>query len=375
MGQRILLAQLHERVGAWDECRNELVSVVAGPSVPPAYIAMLVEKMLDHGEVSAARPWLGRLQKISPDSAITIALEAKLAIAQKDRKLAAEAARKLMPGGSVVGDQPGQLTAIARLMEQLGFPKAADKVLAQLAEGSSDGVVMRADFLGRQGRVDDALDLLDAHWDAIPLERLLTSAMQIVRCHETPSAVVPRVETWIAKARRVDPGSIVLRLLEAELRSLEGRPDEAEKVYRDLLASAELDATQKAIVSNNLAFHLAKPATASEAQELVDRAIDELGPLPDLLDTRGLVLLAAGRKDEAVADLQEAVLQASDVKFLHLAWAQLQAGDEAAARQSLEAGRRKGLTASRLSPSDRTILGDLEKTLGAAEPQALPPQG
>lgn len=375
IGQRIMLAQLHEKVGAWDDCRNELVAVVAGPNVPPAYIAMLVEKMLDHGEVSSARPWLARLQKASPDSAITIALEAKFAIAQQDRKLAAEAARKLMPGGIVAGDQPAQLNAVARLMEQLGFPKAADKVLAQLAERSADGVVARADFLGRQGRIDEALDLLDAHWNAIPLERLLTSAMQIVRCHETPATVAPRVEAWIAKGRRIDPGSIVLRLLEAELRSLEGNPDAAEAIYRDLLASAELDGTQKAIVSNNLAFHLAKPATVGEARTLIDRAIDELGPLPDLLDTRGMVLLAAGDARDAVTDLQEAVLQATDVKFLHLAWAQLQAGDESAARRSLDAGRRKGLAISRLSPADRKILGDLEAALGVAEPKPLPPQG
>jgi Tfp pilus assembly protein PilF len=199
--------------------------------------------------------------------------------------------------------------------------------------------------------------------------------MQIVRCHETPAAVAPRVEGWIAKARRIDPGSVVLRLLEAELRSLEARPADAEVIYRELLASNELDATQKAIVSNNLAFHLAKPATVTEAQELIDRAIDEIGPLPDLLDTRGMVFLAAGKNREAVADLQEAVLQASDVKFLHLAWAQLQAGDQSAARQALESGRRKGLAAPRLSPADRKMLGDLEAALGSAEPEPLPPQG
>ena len=31
MGQRIMLAQLHEKVGRWDECRNELIAVTAAP--------------------------------------------------------------------------------------------------------------------------------------------------------------------------------------------------------------------------------------------------------------------------------------------------------------------------------------------------------
>ncbi|MCE9630601.1 MAG: tetratricopeptide repeat protein [Planctomycetia bacterium] len=372
--QRIMRAQLHEKVGQWEECRNQFVSIVAGPAAPPAYIAMLIEKLIDHGELSAARPWLTRLQKASPDSAITIALEAKLAIAQKDRKLAADAARKLMPGGIVPGNQPVQLNAVAKLMEQLGFPKAADKVFGQYADLAIEGVVARADFLGRQKRVDEALDLLESRRDDIPLERFLTTAVQVVRCQDAPEKFVQRISPWFTKARRIDPGSVVVQLLEAELFSLEGRQQDAEKVYRELLAKGDLDTLQKAIVSNNLAFHLAKPETVVEAETLIDQAIAELGPLPDLLDTRGMVRLAAGKNAEAVADLEEAVLQPTDVKSLHLAWAQLRNGDEAGARSTLEAGRRRGLTRSKLSPDDRQRLGELETALGMQEPAAAEPQ-
>ena len=375
MGQRIMLAQLNERVGRWSEGRTELISVVAAPSVPPAYIAMLIEKMIDHGEVSAARPWMLRLQKLSPQSAITLALEAKLAIAENDRKLAAEAARKLMPGGIISDSEPGQLNAVARLMEQLGFPKAADKVFLQLAETSPEGAVARADFLGRQNRIDEALDLLESRWNDVPLERLLTTAVQVARVQEVPEEIAARLEPWFAKAKRADPGSVVILLLEAEVRSLQHRPDEAEKIYRDILARADLDPMQKAVVSNNLAFHLARPETVTEAKSLIAVAIDELGPLPDLLDTRGMIHLAAGETKEAVADLEEAVLKPTEVKFLHLAWAQLQNGDEAAAKASLVAGRRQGLAISRLSPDDRKRLGELESKLGVKEPTPTEPQG
>ena len=374
-GQRIMLAQLHEKVGQWEECRNQLVSIVAGPAAPPAYIAMLIEKLIDHGELSTARPWLTRLQKASPDSAITLALEAKIAIAQKDRKLAAEAARKLMPGGIVSATQPAQLNAVAKLMEQLGFPKAADKVFAQYADVAVEGVVARADFLGRQKRANEALDLLESRRDDIPLERMLTTAVQVVRCQDAPETFAPRLVPWFTKAKRVDPGSVVVQLLEAELLSLEGRPQDAEKVYRSLLAKGDLGTLQSAIVSNNLAFHLAKPETVGEAEKLIEQAIAELGPLPDLLDTRGMVRLAAGRNAEAVADLQEATLQPTDVKYLHLAWAQLRSGDEAGARSTLEAGRRRGLTKLKLAPDERQRLGELETALGMQEPVAPEPQG
>ena len=155
--------------------------------------------------------------------------------------------------------------------------------------------------------------------------------------------------------------------------SLDTKPAEAEKIYRELLGRSDIDGMQKAIVSNNLAFHLAKPGSTAEAKKLIDAAIDELGPLPDLLDTRGMIHMAAGESQQAVSDFAEAVLQPTDVKFLHLAWAQMEAGDKAAAKDSLEAGRRRGLASSRLSAEDRERLAKLEAVFGvpseAAEPQ------
>lgn len=374
MGQRIMLAQLQEKVGRWDECRNELIAVTAAPNVPPAYVAMLIEKMIDHGEIVASRQWLSRLQKSTPESAITIALEAKLAIAENDRKLAAEAARKLMPGGVVSGSEPGQLNAVAKLMEQLGFPKAADKVFTQYAELSPEGAVARAEFLGRQKRAEEALDILEARWSELSLERVLATAVQVARVQDDPKAWTTRIEPWFAKAKRVDPGSVVIELLEAELLSLDAKLEDAETIYRKLLNKTDMDTTQKAIISNNLAFHLAKPGSTAEARKLIDAAIDELGPLPDLLDTRGMIHMAAGESQEAVADFSEAVLQPTDVKFLHLAWAQFEAGDKSAAKASLDAGRRRGLTSSRLSPEDRDRLAKLEAAFGQ-QAEAVEPQG
>jgi tetratricopeptide (TPR) repeat protein len=368
MGQRIMMAQLLEKVGRWSEARNELVAVVAAPNVPPAYVAMLVEKLIDHGEIGAVRPWLTRLQKSTPDSAITLALEAKLAIAENDRELAKESARKLMPGGVVSASEPAQLAAVARLMEQLGFPKAADRVLAQFADTSADGVIARAEFLGRQKRIDEALEMLEARWNDLPLERLLTTAVQVVRVQDAPAEMAPRLDRWFTKAKRVDPGSIVIKLLEAEKLSLEGRVADAEVIYRELASAPDIDATQRAVVANNLAFHLARPDSVAEAKTLIESAIEELGPLPDLLDTRGMIRLAAGENSEAVADFEEAVLQPTDVKFLHLAWAQFKAGDQAAAKTSLEAGLRRGLSASKLAPDERARLKELESALGVAEP-------
>jgi Tfp pilus assembly protein PilF len=329
---------------------------------------LLIEKLITHGEASTAKTWMRRLEKTSPDSAITLALQAKLAIAENNREQAIDYAKRLMPGGSVPVDKPAQLAAVARLMEDLGFPKAADRVLEQYAGMDIAGIRARVEFLGRQGRAAEALDLLEANWDALSLERALSLGIQVLRCQvddAAATAVASRLGPWIEKGKRLDPGSIVVRLIDAELQTLQGRTSEAEAIYRKLLAEPTLAPSAAAIVSNNLAFHLAKPATADEAGTLIDKAIAELGPLPDLLDTRGLVRLAKGEPEAAVTDLREAILVPSAAKYLHLAAAELAAGDETAARKSLEAARREKLATQRLTPEDVERLKVLEEKFGS----------
>ena len=365
--ERLTRAQLREKLGEWPTARDDLVALVANPKTPPSYVALLIEKLIAHGELSTARTWMRRLEKASPDSAITLALSAKLAMTANDREQAIAYARRLMPGDIVPVDKPPQLAAVARLMEDLGFPKAADRVFERYAELDVGGMQARVEFLGRQGRAEEALDLLEANWEALSLERALAVGVHVLRTQvddATAAVVAGRMGPWIDKAKRLDPGSVVVRLIEAELRTLQGRPSEAEGIYRDLLASRTLTKPQAAIVSNNLAFHLAKPGTATEAGELIDAAIAELGPLPDLLDTRGLVRLAKGETEAAVADLREAVLAPSAAKYLHLAAAELAAGDELAARKSLSAARREKLATQRLSSEDAERLRTLEEKFG-----------
>jgi len=363
--QRLQLAQLRERAGRWTECRDEMMSLVAVPNAPPALMGLFVERLIDHGELSSAKTWLGKLRSTNPDAPTTLALEAKLAMAEKDRPTAVAAARKLMPAGDLPPEQSGQLLAVAGLMEKLGFPKAADKVLNDYAQRLPEGVVLRAEFLGRQHRLDEALDLLETAWSRVPLARVLQSALAVARSPGGPpdAAVSARLEQWFSRARREDPESIVIELLHSELLEVQGRSSEIETAYRTILEREDLAGPQRAIVANNLAFHLARPETVAEAKQLIDKSITELGPHPDLLDTRGVVLLAAGDAQAALADLEEAALDSSPVKLLHLAAAQVATKDLAAARQTLDRARKLGLLPEQLSASDKARYDVVEAAL------------
>jgi tetratricopeptide (TPR) repeat protein len=229
-----------------------------------------------------------------------------------------------------------------------------------------DGIVARAEFLGRQKRTGEALDLLETAWNRLPLERVLQAGLTVIRGKgDRPSPeMTARLDQWFKKALREDPDSVVIALLQAELRELQGRSDEVESLYRDLLARKDLAPTQAAIVANNLAFHLARPETAAEAITLIDSAIAELGPHPDLLDTRGVVRLAAGDARRAIADLEEATLSPSPLKLLHLALAQAEDKQTLAARRSLEQARKRGLDRALLTPADRARLERVEAAVG-----------
>jgi len=372
--QRMLRAQLLEQTGQWEDARNAWVALAAAPKTPPTQVAMLIEKLIEHGEASTARTWLRRLSQISPDSAITIALEAKLALLENNRPKAVEFARRLMPGGVVPEDDPAQLAAVGKILDDLGFAKAADRVFEQYATLSGDGILARIDFLGRHGRIDEALDLLDTHWDAMSLERALTMALRVASSQTDDASArkaAARLREQLDKAKEVDPGSFIIRMIDVELASLEGREAESVGLYRALLATTNLEPDQRAIVSNNLALHLAREETAEEALTLIDAAIEQLGAMSDLLDTRGIVRLAVGDTAGAVADLREAVLVPSAVKHLHLAVAEHAAGEERAARATLARAKAAGIDSQRLTAADRERLDRLVRALSLPkEPQA-----
>lgn len=366
--QRILLAQLYNKIGDWEACRRDLVELVASPSSPPWLYSILIENLISHQELESARTWLQKLQSVSAGSPMALALEAKLAMATNDRERAVAAAKQLMPTGPVPPEQAPQLALVAKLLEEMKFPKAADKVLVEYARLSPQGVLAHAEFLGRQGRVTEALDLLDTLWETVAVERLLQSAVAV--CRSAPDAIDDgqreRVQAWFARAKRQDPGSVRIPMVEALLQESQGRIADAEDTYREILGRDGLAPLHAAVVANNLAFLKAHPDSVEEATRLIESAIQELGPHPDLLDTRGLVWLAAGDSDRALDDIMESVLLPSPAKYLHLAMAQIQAKQNGEARLSLEKAKKLGLDEKQLSPADRERLQRVEAAVQSA---------
>ena len=100
------------------------------------------------------------------------------------------------------------------------------------------------------------------------------------------------------------------------------------------------------------------------ALQLIDQLVEAIGPVGEVLDTRGLIHLTAGQANEAAKDFLAAIRQdPAAVKYFHLAQAQLAAGERLAARASLLRAQKKGLKEEVVPPLERSAFRALASEL------------
>lgn len=370
--QRVQIADLWDRLGQWEQCRAELQSLAAAPDSPPTITSLLVEKLIEHDELAAARSWFTKLARTCSEFPDLLVLEAKLAAACGDWQAARVAAEKLVPVRPVPAADVEAARRVARLMEELKLTEAANSVYAEIASVTPAGIVDQAGFLARQRHIDDAIRLLGKLLHdvpiAVPRQRILRAAVTAVQAADpalSPQAFAT-VADWLSDADGEAADTPALRLLQAEFAAARGNQAMADSLYRSVLDDAQAGEEPRAVAANNLAFALATPATADEASMLIDSAIAALGPRPDLLDTRGMVRLAQGNVTAAVDDLEEASLVPSAAKFIHLASAYAAAGDIERAAVILRRAHRLMGPSPRLDSRDQRLLEQADRQVSAA---------
>src|SRR5207302_2010825 len=113
---------------------------------------------------------------------------------------------------------------------------------------------------------------------------------------------------------------------------LAGSYEQAETEYREALKLEP----NNVMVLNNLAWLLAlRTQHGEEALTLINRAIENVGPRGELLDTRSVVYLTLGKATEARADAEETLKEAATAtRYFHLARIQHAANNRDAARRT-----------------------------------------
>jgi tetratricopeptide (TPR) repeat protein len=401
---RFLLAQLYEAAGQWSRARQRMLGLLAENGDNPVYLVRFIGWLLvpepgrgHDPDPQAARPWIDRLAKLAPDAIQTAEARA--------RSLAAlgRADEAVVGLERFAESHPDQLAAVAALVEQLDSPSRAEPLYRLLVERSDDpsdllrlaGVLERqgdgrlaeaedafrrlvaesedpkavfrlAGFLARQGRLDEALAICEQARSTCPPSLVANATLELVFPNAPNSDQFERAGRLLEDLRASHPQEVEILFQLANLRSLQGRNDEAERLFRDSVKRAPGQPGPL----NNLAWYLALAgdrSKAAEALQLIDRAITDVGPDPNLLDTRSLALLRLDRVDEALDDLQSAISRSrrqDPLWFFHQAQALLQADRRAEAVEALDNARKAGLEESSIAPLERSGYDRLVAALG-----------
>jgi tetratricopeptide (TPR) repeat protein len=354
---RFLLAQLYETRHQWTEARDQLLLVVSLDETNPLYLSYFARSLLRHGDVSAARHWLAKLEEIRPQAFATMEIKARLLKAQdQDAEAVAVVDQFVRNKGA------GDLRMAAALLDELGQPAAAERIYRKYVSqaGRPESILEYATFLGRQKRLAEALDLCERARQSCPPETLAGVSVALVAQAGVNENVRQRVAGWLEAAIKDHPTTMSLLLSLAELRNLQGRYPEGESLYRQAL-DREND---NLLALNNLAWLLAKTGRGAEALVLINQAIEAAGPLSQLLDTRAIVYLALNQGGPAVVDLQEAIAQDPNAaQYFHLAQAHWLAKNRSAAVGALRQAQDQRLKVDDLHPLERPAYDQLRSEL------------
>lgn len=360
---RFALAQMYLASGSWVKANALLRNLVANYPDDLRYLTAYTAAQLQRGELSSAEMNLDRLEKVAPLQIATVSLRAEALVARDEPEKALKLLRDFLDKPGAQPKDPSQrLRLVAEKIEQLGrrlTKPGQEGIAAQYARQA--GVLFRTyvqrnrgqelvleAFLVRQGKIEEALDLLDQAEGSASAAVLAQACYFILSDGRADKEQLERLnrmlEPALGRFRRPAP----LLLKAAELYTQLGRYADAEGLYREVLKK---DGSNAAAM-NNLAVLLAlQGIQLDEALKLVNQAIETAGPMAAILDSRASVYMARGELNEAIKDLNEALAETeSPVWLFHQARAYELAGRHNDAVAAMEKALKKGLARHMLQP-------------------------
>ncbi|HYV35442.1 MAG TPA: tetratricopeptide repeat protein [Gemmataceae bacterium] len=356
---RYFLAQLYEADGKWQAAKTQLIVLLATQDKNPVFLAHYIRAMLRHNDVALAENAADKLAAVAATAWPTVELGARVLHAKGQKEKACAMVLNYAEQKDVRRDLAGLL------LDELGY--AADpekqKQICDFIAGSKrpEAVLLLAQFLAKHEDVDEALDLCEAALKTAPPDRVLHTAVIVLRLGKGTPDQQAKVEGWLQKAATEQPKSLFLQILHAEVEDLRGRYAEAASIYGQILQKDQ----NNIIALNNLAFMTAlKKENLQDSLAMIDKAIDIAGPQAQLLDTRAVVLLQMGQSQKAVQCLQQAIALGGNAEnYFHLAVAQRQAKNQTAAVEAMLKARELQITEDQVHALERDVFKELLKEI------------
>ena len=366
---RFLLARLYEISGDWPRAQGEYRELnlrtkntrdMETLNRRPFYLGQFVNGLLrnhkanDDQDLVEAEDLVDELKQIQPDQLHTLVLQIEIARARNQMDKAMDL---IQTSASRSDFAPLTIKTLAELAEKLGHFDVAERLYRRYdtVAKTRDSKDVLAKFLSRRGHLKDALDLFEPLW-ANPHDAEIAAGTCIPLILSTSGPFdaeqFDRVTRSLEQAIKQKTNSALLLAGLGNCRERQEFYDEAKRLYESVIKQSSPNAVEspntKGLIAasyNNLAWLLAlRDHREKDALVDINNAIKLVGPLPDFLDTRGVIYLRLKQTAEAIKDLQTAVeADPSPAKSFHLAQAYLQANNKEKARQCLGDATQKQL--------------------------------
>jgi Flp pilus assembly protein TadD len=254
------------------------------------------------------------------------------------------------------------LQGLAGICDSCGLKEQAEKRLRQAVEVSPLGYKRLATWLASVHRSSEAIDLCIKVASEDETSEAVVTLASVLSLSSIKDADRDRTESVFELALDKHSQDKNLLLSVATLRLMQNRPEDAIKLFRRTLGIAPRDL----MALNNLAILLAdRPADQAEALKKINQALDIGGRNPQLLDTKGWILIQQKAYPEAEEVLREAVAipPADHRHWFHLALAYWRQGKKELAKQSLDRAHNDPLIGDLLSPVELAQWAQLKQDL------------
>jgi tetratricopeptide (TPR) repeat protein len=389
---RFTLAGLYLAEKQWARAGRHLAILASSREQEPRYVSAYVGFLVQQKQLGEAETWLASLERIAPHDFATVRWKAELQSrkGQPDEALATllhfadqADADKGTRGGADAGTRRGKeagmtgtkrALAAAVALEQLAdeasnsgpadpskYLQEAERLYRRVASQEPSGELRLASYLARRGRARESMEILERSYRMAP-PLAIGRVLAALRGHGfTSPSDEAMAGQLLQKALDARGRPLELLLLSAEISGSGGRWQEAERLYREILAR---DA-HYVMALNNLAVLLAlEGKQGGESLRLVEEAIQLSGPQAPLLDTRGMEYLALGKLPQAIESLEAASAESPvPVHLFHRAVAYLRADRPKVAASSLREAIDGGLKPEQLHPLERSSLAQLRGRL------------
>lgn len=361
--QGIQLAELYYQTGTdWSKYMYQMEKVLTRFPGSVAARESFVRRLLDHNDaasITRATELVNQMRQMAPNYPPTFELTVRVADKLgKQQQVRADLQRKVPDFSSVKeldASQKRLLMMFGNLFVTLKDLDSAEKIYRELAARDPKLSLNFANFLGMQRSPEQGFAKLQEIYSVDKIPDILDVALSIVRERrdKVGDKFDKQIQDWIDASNRENPDSIKMQMAQADLYDIQKRYDESANVYKKLIKRPELVGFDRAKALNNLAFLLAlsnKPSGDMDPLDLIQQAIDILGPSADILDTRAVVLTARKQYSEAIQDLELSVTDSPTAqKYFHKTIAHLGAGDTHSAVEAWKKGEALGLNRESLN--------------------------